>query len=179
MFELVRRRPNVINSILSRKKKKLKNQKPPTCLECVTGKRITVQVVLATTEKEKQQKIARIGLFFIFIDLQCWGKMPKWWPKHFHRCPRWAKIYFKTISEAFLLFLVGFSSFWKVQMASNPHYNFARKQVGDTRKRGKPEMRSSCRNSLDLHWSPWPRPGRRSASVPHLRYLSVSRHFNE
>ena len=59
------------------------------------------------------------------------------------------------------------------------HLYFARKQVGDTPKRGKPEMRSSCRNSLDLHWSPWPRPGRGSASVPHLRYLSVSRHFNE
>ena len=29
------------------------------------------------------------------------------------------------------------------------HY-FARKQVGDTQKRGKPEMRSSCRNSLDF-----------------------------
>ena len=63
-------------------------------------------------------------------------------------------------------------------MASIHHY-FAWKQVGDTRKRGKPEMRSSCRNSLDLHWSPWPRPGHGSASVPHLRYLSVSRHFNE
>ena len=46
------------------------------------------------------------------------------------------------------------------------HHYFARKQVGDTQKRGKPEMCSSCRNSLDLHWSPWPRPGRRSASVP-------------
>ena len=34
-------------------------------------------------------------------------------------------------------------------MASIHHY-FARKQVGDTQKRGKPEMRSSCRNSLDL-----------------------------
>ena len=35
-------------------------------------------------------------------------------------------------------------------MASIYHY-FARKQVGDTQKCGKPEMRSSCRNSLDLH----------------------------
>ena len=58
-------------------------------------------------------------------------------------------------------------------MASIHHY-FARKQVGNTQKRGKPEMRSSCRNSIDLHWSPWPRPGRGSASVPHLRYLSVA-----
>ena len=33
------------------------------------------------------------------------------------------------------------------------HLYFARKQVGDTPKRGKLEMRSSCRNSLDLHWS--------------------------
>ena len=32
---------------------------------------------------------------------------------------------------------------------------------------------------LDLHWSPWPRPGRGSTSVPHLGYLSVSRRFNE
>ena len=56
---------------------------------------------------------------------------------------------------------------------------FRGKASGDTQKRGKPEMRSSRRNSLDLHWSPWPRPGRGSASVPHLRYLSVSRHFNE
>ena len=63
-------------------------------------------------------------------------------------------------------------------MASIHHY-FARKQVGDTQKRGKPEMRSSCRKSLDLHWSASARPGRGSASVPHLRYLSVSRHFNE
>ena len=30
-------------------------------------------------------------------------------------------------------------------------HHFARQQVGDTQKRGKPEMRSSCRNSLDLH----------------------------
>ena len=39
--------------------------------------------------------------------------------------------------------------------------------------------RSSCRNSLELHWlaSAWPVRG--CASVPHLRYLSVSRHFNE
>ena len=59
------------------------------------------------------------------------------------------------------------------------HLYFARKQVGDTPKRGKPEMRSSCRNSLDLHWSAAARPGRGSASVPHLGYLSVSRHFNE
>ena len=59
------------------------------------------------------------------------------------------------------------------------HLYFARKQVGDTPKRGKPNMRSSCRNSLDLHWSPWPWPGRGSASVPHLRYLSISSHLNE
>ena len=59
------------------------------------------------------------------------------------------------------------------------HLYFARKQVGDTPKRGKPEMRSSCRNSLDLHCSAEARPGRGSASVPHLGYLSVSRHFNE
>ena len=63
-------------------------------------------------------------------------------------------------------------------MASIHHY-FARKQVGDTQKRGKPEMRSSYRNSLDLHWSASARPSRGCASVPHLRYLSVSRHFNE
>ena len=51
---------------------------------------------------------------------------------------------------------------------------------GTLKSAGNPtEMRSSCRNSLDLHWSPWPQPGRESASVPHLRYLSVSRHFNE
>ena len=61
-------------------------------------------------------------------------------------------------------------------MASIHHY-FVWKQVGDTQKCGKPEMRSSCRSSLDLHWSAWPPPGRGSASVPHLRYLSVSRHF--
>ena len=59
------------------------------------------------------------------------------------------------------------------------HLYFARKQVGDNQKRGKPEMRSSCRKSLDLHWSASARPGRGPASVPHLRYLSVSRHFNE
>ena len=51
--------------------------------------------------------------------------------------------------------------------------------MGDTQKRRKPEMRSFCRNSLDFYWSPWPWPGRGSASVPYLRYLSVSRHFNE
>ena len=56
------------------------------------------------------------------------------------------------------------------------HLYFARKQVGDTPKRGKLEMRSYCRNSLDLHWSAAARPGRGSASVPHLGYLSVSRH---
>ena len=51
--------------------------------------------------------------------------------------------------------------------------------MGDTRKRRKPEMRSSCSNPLDLHWSARPQPSRGSAlSVPHLRYLSVSRHFN-
>ena len=49
-------------------------------------------------------------------------------------------------------------------MASIP-YNLARKQVGDTQKRGKPEMRSSCSNSLDLHWSARPQPGRGSALV--------------
>ena len=38
------------------------------------------------------------------------------------------------------------------------HLYFAGKQVGDTQKRGKPEMRSSCRKSLDLHWSASPRP---------------------
>ena len=47
----------------------------------------------------------------------------------------------------------------------------------NTLKRGKPEMHSSCRNSLDLHWSASARPGRGCASVPHLRYLSVSRHL--
>ena len=47
---------------------------------------------------------------------------------------------------------------------------FRGKASGGTQKRGKPEMRSSCRNSLDLLWS-WPQPGRGSASVPHLRYL--------
>ena len=31
--------------------------------------------------------------------------------------------------------------------------------MGDTQKRGKPEMRSSCRKSLDLHWSASARPG--------------------
>ena len=59
------------------------------------------------------------------------------------------------------------------------HHSFARKQMKDTQKRGKPELRSSCRKSLDLHWSASARPGRGSASVSHLRYLSVSRHFNE
>ena len=59
------------------------------------------------------------------------------------------------------------------------HLYFAGKQVGDTQKRGKPEMRSFCRKSLDLHWSASARLGRGPASVPHLRYLSVSRHFNE
>ena len=63
-------------------------------------------------------------------------------------------------------------------IASIRHY-FARKQVGDTQKRGKPEMRSSCRNSLNLHCSALARLSRGCASVPHLRYLSVSRHFNE
>ena len=43
---------------------------------------------------------------------------------------------------------------------------FGGKQVGDTQKRGKPEMRSSCRKSLDLHWSASARPGRGPASVP-------------
>ena len=70
-----------------------------------------------------------------------------------------------------------FSRLW-VSLASI-HLYFAGKQVGDTQKRGKPEMRSSCRTSLDLHWSASARPGRGPASVPHLRYLSVSRHFNE
>ena len=51
-----------------------------------------------------------------------------------------------------------FSAHYLRAMASIHHY-FARKQVGDTQKRGKPEMRSSCTNSLDLHWSAWPRPG--------------------
>ena len=60
-------------------------------------------------------------------------------------------------------------------MVSIRHY-FARKQVGDAQKRGKPEMRSSCRKSLDLHWSASAQPGRGPASVPHL---SVSRRFNE
>ena len=64
----------------------------------------------------------------------------------------------------------------KRRMASIHHY-FARKQVGDTQKRGKPEMCSSCRKLLDLHWSASARPGRGSASVPHLRHLSVSRHW--
>ena len=44
-------------------------------------------------------------------------------------------------------------------MASIHHY-FARKQVGDTQKRGKPEMHSSGRNSLDLHYSVIARPSR-------------------
>ena len=48
---------------------------------------------------------------------------------------------------------------------------------GTPQKHRKLEMRTSCRNSLDLHWSAWPQPGRGSASVPRLRYLSVSRHF--
>ena len=43
-----------------------------------------------------------------------------------------------------------FAHLLQFEMASI-HYYFARKQVGDTQKRGKPEMRSSCRNSLDLH----------------------------
>ena len=38
---------------------------------------------------------------------------------------------------------------YSTRMASLHHY-FARQQVGDTQKRGKPEMRSSCRNSLDI-----------------------------
>ena len=42
---------------------------------------------------------------------------------------------------------------WGIQTMGSIHLYFARKQVGDTPKRGKPEMRSSCRNSLDLHWS--------------------------
>ena len=50
-------------------------------------------------------------------------------------------------------------------MASIHHY-FARKQVGDTNKRGKPEMRSLRRNSLDLHCSASIRPSRGCTSVP-------------
>ena len=46
------------------------------------------------------------------------------------------------------------------------HLYFVGKQVGDTQKRGKPEMRSSCRKSLDLHWLASARPGRGPASVP-------------
>ena len=59
------------------------------------------------------------------------------------------------------------------------HHNFARKQVGDTQKGRKPEVRSSCKNSLDWHWSAWPWPSRESPCVPRLRYMSVSRPFNE
>ena len=44
------------------------------------------------------------------------------------------------------LLTLGFSS----TMASIHHY-YPRKQVGDTQKHGKSEMRSSCRKSLDLH----------------------------
>ena len=77
--------------------------------------------------------------------------------------------------------------FVRTAMASI-HNNFACNQVGwDTQKRrggGKPETLSSCRNSLDLHWSASARLGRRCASVPHLRYLSVEilmnrRHYTE
>ena len=51
-------------------------------------------------------------------------------------------------------------AWWKniLSMASIHHY-FARKQVGDTQKRGKPEMRSSCRNSLDSVCTARPRRG--------------------
>ena len=38
---------------------------------------------------------------------------------------------------------------------------------------------SACISSHGLRWSPWPWPGCGSASVPHLRYLSVRRHFYE
>ena len=80
---------------------------------------------------------------------------------------------FTNMSDPTLVVREKFSQeFNLVKKMASIHYNFARKQVGDTRKRGKPKMRS-------LHWSAWPRPGRKSASVPHLRYLSVSRHFNE
>ena len=53
----------------------------------------------------------------------------------------------------------------------------ARQHVGDTQKRGKPEMHSSCRNPLDFHWSASAPPSHGCASVPHLRYLSVSSHL--
>ena len=62
---------------------------------------------------------------------------------------------------------------WHDLMASI-HLYFARKQVGDTPKFGKPEMRSSCRK-----FTRFPLIGCGSASVPHLGYLSVSRHFIE
>ena len=39
-------------------------------------------------------------------------------------------------------------------------------------------MPSAYSDSFGLHWSPWHRPGRGPESVPHLRYLSVSRHFD-
>ena len=39
----------------------------------------------------------------------------------------------------------------KNKLLASIHNNFARKQVGDTQKRGKPEMLTSCRNSLDFH----------------------------
>ena len=78
------------------------------------------------------------------------------------------------------LVLKGFSKFsFMINAMASIHHYFACEQVGDTQERGKPEMRSSCRNSLDLHWSASTRPSRGCASVPHLRYLSVSRHFNE
>ena len=54
---------------------------------------------------------------------------------------------------------------------------FTRKQVGDAQKREKPEMRSSCRNSLALHWSAWPRL--RVCKCPPPQIPVSCRHFNE
>ena len=47
---------------------------------------------------------------------------------------------------------------WMITSMASIHNNFARKKVRDTQKRGKPEMRGSCRNSLGLHWSASARP---------------------
>ena len=115
--------------------------------------------------------------FSIFTD---WAKslsmnrletVANWWSNQWPHAT-YHKRSLKEVLLVALKFLV------PLRMASI-HLYFAGKQVGDTQKRGKLEMRSSCRKSLDLHWSASAPPGRSPASVPHLRYLSVSRHFNE
>ena len=59
---------------------------------------------------------------------------------------------FRVSSSSSRVLAVGTSGQKRNQRMASIHLYFTRKQVGDAPKRGKPEMRSSCRNSLDLHW---------------------------